>query len=920
MRHWVALDLEIDDLLGGPLDMDAWGAKEVAIADLYKLWFFYKDPPGSADTHWVGCVDPGAEGRPSGRPVRFNGLGTDGEQSIITLRHEPYAGSAWPGNTSWGGFNLAHELGHNWDQDHVYCGAPDGPNLSYPYNPCWIGPGNPFLSSARCAFDPISKLARDETKLADLMSYGNEVWVSDYTRDRLLYQIVDDDGFASPAASPALAGRAARRTPRDVGAGGASSYITLTGLYDPVQHTAALSPNLCQPEADFSPSAIAKSLEDAAAILQPVLVCRQRSNAGSLLIETPVVLHSVGNDTANDGPGSIIAQLIGAEPGVARIEIVETATGTILAGSITSSHAPTASIAITSTDAIARRAHISWTAGDADGDPLTFTLLYRGTTNQGDVTRILRSGTLDLEAEVSLDSLPTGTGRFALLVTDGFRSAEVQTTEITIGEHAPQLVVSGIVPGQELDLWAANVPATHLCATASDVDDASFFSPSTTQWQWTGPQPGSITGCGVTLNRLFPGDYIMTASIADSSANTATEVIPFTVPPLTVPDAPSMTLDGIRDAADYFTAPVVTWSLGDGSQASASMTHHNGALYVMIEGLPPGPNAAGAGFIIDANGSRSAGLEADDFVVEVTPQGALALWTGATGNWTPAPAPAALIEAATFVGENQWAVEIRIPDVVIGGWGHPASFRTYAMKAWPYDAFPAASGHQAPDTWFPASFGPRPAPAPVPPTAHIVGGGSAAPEPGQSFSMDGSGSRNSRGNNIGLAYAWTQLSGPAVSLTGADQAGCSFIRGPLASPMTLVFQLVVTADGLASGPETVDYYFYPSPDETTWAEATDNGEAAGFETNPDGSIQISYDADFWCGADGELEAPNANSLPVTGAMFEIDASSDLSDWECIATVPANAAGDVEAVDVLEPGASRRFYRLHRAGVEPQFSL
>ena len=103
---------------------------------------------------------------------------------------------------------------------------------------------------------------------------------------------------------------------------------------------------------------------------------------------------------------------------------------------------------------------------------------------------------------------------------------------------------------------------------------------------------------------------------------------------------------------------------------------------------------------------------------------------------------------------------------------------------------------------------------------------------------------------------------------------------------------------------------------TTWAEATDNGEAAGFETNPDGSIQISYDADFWYGADGELEAPNANSLPVTGAMFEIDASSDLSDWECIATVPANAAGNVEAVDVLEPGASRRFYRVHRAGVEP----
>ena len=374
-----------------------------------------------------------------------------------------------------------------------------------------------------------------------------------------------------------------------------------------------------------------------------------------------------------------------------------------------------------------------------------------------------------------------------------------------------------------------------------------------------------------------------------------------------------MQLDGIRGGADYATAPTFSWPLTDGASANASLAHHDDALFVVIEGLPLTANGSFAGLIIDSNNSRSATLEADDLAIEVSPAGDLAFWTGASGTWTPADAPPALVEALTFQGETHWSVELRIPDAVVGGWDHLAGFRAYAGKPWPYDAFPAASDHYNPSTWFPVSFGPRPAPAPVAPIAHASGGGSFSPTAAEIVTLDGSQSTTSTGSTTGLTYAWTQTAGTEVVLTGADQAIATFTLNPVAVPETLTFQLIVTAAGLDSPPEEVACYVYPAPAEVEWTGGVTDGAGVRLEMLPGGNVGIHYDADYWFGEQGVLTPPGETPLPVAGAMFKIEFSDDLDLWDTLALVPADAAGQVEFIDDTPSPTGRRFYRMSRPG-------
>jgi hypothetical protein len=372
-----------------------------------------------------------------------------------------------------------------------------------------------------------------------------------------------------------------------------------------------------------------------------------------------------------------------------------------------------------------------------------------------------------------------------------------------------------------------------------------------------------------------------------------------------------MALDGVRGGADYATAPTFTWPLTDGTSANASLAHHGGALFVVIEGLPLTENGSFAGLLIDSDNSRSATLAADDLAIEVSPDGALIFWTGETGNWTPAAAPPALVEAITFQGETHWSVELRIPDAVIGGWGHLAGLRMYAGKPWPYDAFPVASDHYSPSTWFPVSFGPRPAPPAAAPIAHASGGGSFGPTAAMEVSFDGSQSITSTGATTGLTYAWTQTGGPPVALVGADQAVATATLTPVAAPVTLTFQLIVTAGGLDSSPAEVSCYVYPAPAEIGWNDEVARVDGVHLERLPNGDVSLHYDADYWFGAQGVLIGPESNPLPTAGAMFLIEFSADLESWETLALVPADAAGQVEFVDTTTGSSARRFYRMSR---------
>ncbi len=104
----------------------------------------------------------------------------------------------WP----WSGTTMAHESGHNWGQDHVDCGDPE--NVGYfPYeNTCWLNDSDPADWMAYWGFDSRTVKFISPRSAADIMSYGNPRWMSDYTYQKLMPIIIPPSSAAADDAAP----------------------------------------------------------------------------------------------------------------------------------------------------------------------------------------------------------------------------------------------------------------------------------------------------------------------------------------------------------------------------------------------------------------------------------------------------------------------------------------------------------------------------------------------------------------------------------------------------------------------------------------------------------------------------------------------------------------------------------------------
>ncbi|MGR5266604.1 glycosyl hydrolase family 18 protein [Vibrio astriarenae] len=161
------------------------------------------------------------------------------------------------------------------------------------------------------------------------------------------------------------------------------------------------------------------------------------------------------------------------------------------------------------------------------------------------------------------------------------------------------------------------------------------------------------------------------------------------------------------------------------------------------------------------------------------------------------------------------------------------------------------------------------------PTANA--GGDIVIEGAGTVTLDGSASRDSDG--VITSYAWSQISGPAVTLVGADSAAASFDVSEVAQTTSLSFELMVTDNEGATAVDSVTVTLNPLPTEPS---NTPPVAVISAPTSASAGETVVLDASSSSDADGdalsfEWTLPNGLNAVVNGAQLSFVAGEYTQD-------------------------------------------
>ena len=167
---------------------------------------------------------------------------------------------------------------------------------------------------------------------------------------------------------------------------------------------------------------------------------------------------------------------------------------------------------------------LRWTANDTDGDDLVATLLFSG--DDGETWQAVSSRLPGNEVTLGSLSFLGGTkeGRFKIMVSDGFHTAEAVTEKkIEIPNAAPRPAIIGPRDGGIFPRGATVV----LQGTAFDVEDLGLDGDRLT---WTSNLDGSLgKGSEIITEDLQPGVHTIKLTAKDKNGATASAEIKITI-------------------------------------------------------------------------------------------------------------------------------------------------------------------------------------------------------------------------------------------------------------------------------------------------------------------------------------------------------------------------------------------------------
>jgi hypothetical protein len=161
---------------------------------------------------------------------------------------------------------------------------------------------------------------------------------------------------------------------------------------------------------------------------------------------------------------------------------------------------------------------ISWTGSDADGDALTYSVLYNN--GAGTNWQLLEANTTGTSLEVEVDSIAgANNGRFRVVATDGVNIGFAESAPVDVPNKAPMPYISGPAEGTV----ALPDQLVVFNGGATDLEDGSIDDGGLT---WTSNLDGELgEGASLPYNALSAGLHTITLMARDSNGAEATATV-----------------------------------------------------------------------------------------------------------------------------------------------------------------------------------------------------------------------------------------------------------------------------------------------------------------------------------------------------------------------------------------------------------
>jgi hypothetical protein len=414
-----------------------------------------------------------------------------------------------------GAYIFGHELTHDYNIYHTNtadsCGSQDG-NSDFPYG---------SSSIQEFGFNPITGKIYDPANTQDLMSYcpaggSRQGWISPFTWNKMF------NGLATSALNAAAASPEQPNVGILYATDAQRSLLVAATIFNPdmapqragklgdlVRVNGGLAYDV--PQGDY-----AFQLRKGSTVLA------QKSFVVSFRSEYAGHSGAHGDGPAGDEPPfppepSAQADVMFIVPWIEGADTVALVhNGQVLDQRSVTAHPPTVQVtgptgAVTwpagSTQAI------TWIGNDADGDALTYSLLY---SNDGGANWVLLADHLAGPAyPIEVNSLAGGTDtRFRVVANDGLDIGSDETDgPITVPDQAPFVVISNPINGQ------AFAPGELIVfqGSATDMEDGTLPDEALV---WSSDRQGVLgTGPSLPVNTLQPGLHIIKLTATDSKGH-----------------------------------------------------------------------------------------------------------------------------------------------------------------------------------------------------------------------------------------------------------------------------------------------------------------------------------------------------------------------------------------------------------------